>query len=128
MEFEFENKRVDTAVRIIGFIAAIVMMIYLIWFTPSHDEMYKRWLKEIANESFQGEVDMMYVDKGNHNAHWLIINRDSVRGYPAELEHRIEIGDSLIKKRNETILTVRKKNGKMIIWDYKNPSNVKESR
>jgi len=125
MEFEFENKRVGTVFRILGLMGFVVVVIIWIRFTPSRDEMNKQWLKQIADESFQGEVDTMYVDKGDHNAHWLIISRDSVRGYPAEWESRIGKGDTLIKKRNETTLTIRKKNGKVMVLDYTNMLKVK---
>lgn len=119
MEFEFSNKILEYALRIVGILAFASFIVFIVWFRPNADEMNRSFLKDVTNLSFQGKVDSMYQDKPNHNADMLILEHGGVYGFPREWKRYIEVGDSLSKKQNESILKIRKKNGKVIIIDYK---------
>src|SRR5471030_2419775 len=107
MEFEFSDKRLGYAFRIIGFFAFALFIVFMLWFRPSTDEINKSNLRDVSNLSFHGEIDSIYRDKQNHNTEMLILKHGEAMGFPGAWEQFIEVGDSLSKKQNELILKIR---------------------
>ena len=71
------------------------------------------------NESFVGNVDSLYRDKNNHNVKIGVLSNGYKYKIPPLWELRIEIGDSLSKRKGSLDLYIYKKKMELIILDYR---------
>ena len=70
-------------------------------------------------ENIDGVVDTLFNDNRNHNVRTAVLNNNQVFYILREWEPKIEVGDSLYKKKGSFFLEVHKKQGGKIVLDYK---------
>lgn len=91
-------------------------MLFSFIFCPSTKQMLTDMY---ASEHVSGVVDSMYNDENNHNVRTLVLTNKSLFQIEELWTYKIDIGDSLYKKRGSFRLEVFKKDGKEIVLNYK---------
>jgi len=116
IEVDKKTNRLLLVISIIILAPLIGLMYWKISHGLSGTEMI---LKEASDLSFNGKVDSTYRDEQNHNVKVVTLSNGYTYPLWADWESSIEVGDSLSKKASEFIVKVYKKDGKLIMLDYK---------
>ncbi|WP_128414791.1 hypothetical protein [Flavobacterium sp. Root186] len=110
--FKFSVKQLKIALN-------VGVAIFAIFFLSDHlytdKKRYNDGLKNIQEENFQGLVIDKGFEKYNHNAAMIYLNNDTKFSVFGQFWPKIMIGDSIVKKRGETIITVYRNNKKFIL-------------
>ncbi|TCN59977.1 hypothetical protein D0809_08610 [Flavobacterium circumlabens] len=106
------NKKVALNVAIILFVAFLFIRSF---FIETDQKVFEGGLKNIQEEQFQGIVADKKFEKFNHNASVIYLKNTTKVAIFGEFWSKIMIGDSLEKKRGETIITVYRNNEKFIL-------------
>ncbi len=116
--FEYE---IEPGLKRILLLAAVLILVplglVLHWQMVHNPRVDGSPLQDAADEAFFGKVDSIYTEELSHGTrvallHWYPYH------LPPDWESQIEIGDSLSKKKGELIVTLYKKNGRLVILDY----------
>lgn len=81
----------------------------------SREDRINTSLKNILDESYHGIVVFKDYDKNNHNNPTLYFKDKFQIGITGEFWSKIKGGDSLVKKKGETIITVYRNKEKFIL-------------
>lgn len=114
--FEFSNKQLKNFLNIIMAIFAIFLLVRSFVF-DSYENRINNFSKSIKEQSYHGVVIFKDYDKSNHNNPTLYFRDETQIGISGEFWSKIEKGDSLVKKKGETIITVYRNYEKFIL-DY----------
>jgi len=76
---------------------------------------YERSLKNIREQSFEGIVIDKGFEKFNHNASMIYLSNNRKFAVFGQFWAEIKIGDSLVKKKGETIITVYRNKEKLVL-------------
>jgi co-chaperonin GroES (HSP10) len=76
---------------------------------------YERSLKNIREQSFEGIVIDKGFEKFNHNASMIYLSNNRKFAVFGQFWAEIKIGDSLVKKKGETIITVYRNKEKFVL-------------
>lgn len=106
------NKKVVINVAIILFAFFLFMRSF---FIETDQKRFEGGLKNIQEEQYQGSVIDKKFEKFNHNASMIYLNNRTKVSIFGEFWSKIKIGDSLEKKRGETIITVYRNNEKFTL-------------
>ncbi len=107
------------AFTIIGSIVAISGMIYIATFKPDIKEFRKLILTDASAMTFNGRVDSVYREEQNHNEQVVRLANVYLYRIWADWEDKIEVGDSLAKKKKDLKVFVFKRSGKTDTLDYR---------
>ena len=112
--FEISIKQLKFVLNI-GTIMLALFLVYKFVVISSREQLLDDSLKNIKEESFQGFVIDKNYDKNNHNSPMIyLINKTKIAVF-GEFWSQIKIGDSLEKKKGETIITVYRNNMKFTL-------------
>lgn len=126
-EFELNIKQLKT---IASFLVGIFIAVIIIWeiFYNTDDKFYDNLLNSIRNQEYIGTVTKKYYDKENHNTPTLILkNGDKIYIYGI-IWGKIIIGDSIVKNKNETVLSVFRNEKKLIFDNKKIIDDIRKSK
>ncbi|MFH6994227.1 hypothetical protein [Flavobacterium sp. FlaQc-48] len=76
---------------------------------------YERSLKNIQEQSFEGIVIDKGFEKFNHNAAMIYLSNETKFSPFGQFWPKIKIGDSIVKKKGETVITVYRNNEKFML-------------
>lgn len=76
---------------------------------------YERSLKSIQEQSFEGIVIDKGFEKFNHNAAMIYLSNETKFSPFGQFWPKIKIGDSIVKKKGQTIITVYRNTEKIIL-------------
>lgn len=116
-----ENMRkIDKVIifSILGVLPACLILFFLwntIWGPSTKQVITETDLSENVN----GVVDSLFDDRANHNVRTAILKNHYVFQIESQWASKIEIGDSLNKKKGSFLLEVYKKGNKKLILDYR---------
>lgn len=119
MEKEFEISR---SVKIVLYCLAapglLIVMYFIIssMFGPGTQETIE---KNDLSENFNGRVDSIYTEVQNHNTTFALLSNRYKYPIFGDWISNIQIGDSLSKTKGSFNVEVFKKNGRVIILDYR---------
>ncbi|WP_091492006.1 hypothetical protein [Flavobacterium phragmitis] len=113
-DFEFSNIQVKKALNIGVGIFAVFLFIKT-FLIDTDKKRIDNSLKNIKEESFDGLVIDKGFDKFNHNASVIYFKDKTKVALFGQFWAQINIGDSLIKKKGETIITVYRNKEKFIL-------------
>lgn len=119
--FELSSKQLKIILNIVTTIFAIAF-IFKFLILNKDEELLEVSLKNIQEENFQGFVIDKDCDKDNHNSPTIYFKDQNKIAIFGEFWSKIKVGDSLVKKRGETIITVYR-NDKKFTLDNKNIIN-----
>jgi hypothetical protein len=71
------------------------------------------------SENVNGVVDTLFDNYRNHDIRTAIMKNNQIFQILPEWESKIEIGDSLYKKKGSFLLEVYKRSGKKVVLDYR---------
>jgi hypothetical protein len=112
--FEISIKQLKVVLNI-GTIMLAFFLIYKFVVISSREQLLDCSLKNISEENFQGFVIDKNYDKNNHNSPMIYLRNKTKIAVLGEFWSEIRIGDSLVKKKGETIITVYRNNVKFIL-------------
>jgi hypothetical protein len=112
--FEISIKQLKVILSI-GTIMLVIFLVYKFVVTSSGEQLLDVSLKNIRQENFQGFVIDKNYDKNNHNSPMIYLRNKTKIAVLGEFWSQIKIGDSLEKKKGETIITVYRNNLKFTL-------------
>jgi len=112
--FEISIKQLKVFLSI-GTIMLAFFLVYKFVVISSREQLLYDSLKNIREENFQGFVIDKNYDKNNHNSPMIYLRDKTKIAVFGEFWSQIKIGDSLEKKKGETIITVYRNNVKFIL-------------
>jgi len=101
-----------------GFVILLVIVFAIQYINTDENQFYKGMLKTEKQKSYQGVVNHKFIDYKNHAIRTVVINSVNV-SMNTEFYKKINIGDSLSKKKGDPIVWLYKKDGKILFFDYK---------
>lgn len=112
--FELSTKQLKA---ILTFVTIIFMIFfaYNFLFLDNKENLLEGSLKNIQEENFQGFVINKNYDKENHNSPMIYLKNETKIAVFGEFWSQIEIGDSIVKKKGETTITVYRNNKKFTL-------------
>ena len=99
-----------------GFLILLIIVLGFQYMNRSGD-FYDGVLATRKKKSYQGIVSRKFIDYENHAIRTIVINRAHIT-VNTEFYKRIDIGDSLSKKKGDYIVWLYKKNGKILFFDH----------
>lgn len=112
--FEVSNKQSKIILNI-GIIIFAIFLFVRSFIIDTDRKRYDDGLKNIQEENFQGYVVDKGFEKFNHNASMIYLSNKTKFAVFGEFWPQIKIGDSVVKKRGETVITVYRNNEKIIL-------------
>ena len=112
--FEISIKQLKVILSI-GTIILAIFLVYKFVFMSSREQLRDGSLRNIREENFQGFVIDKNYDKNNHNTPMIYLRNKTKIAVFGEFWSQIKIGDSLEKKKGETIITVYRNNMKFTL-------------
>jgi len=112
--FELSNKQLKYLLNIFIGIFALFLLVKFVVLDSGKDRINTS-LKNILDESYHGIVIFKDYDKNNHNNPTLYFKDKFQIGITGEFWSKIKRGDSLVKKKGETIITVYRNEEKFIL-------------
>lgn len=113
--FKFLFKNLNVLIILCG-VMAIGMSVFFYFFQKNNDQ-------EILNYAFKGRVDSVWYNHNNNDQDsitkpYVIIDGKSYHLFYRDWDfgYKIKRGDSMIKKKNTTIITLIKMNGRKIVY------------
>lgn len=106
------NKKIILNVAIILF---AVFLFIRSFFIETDQKIFEGGLKNIQEEQFQGVVIDKKFEKFNHNASMIYLNNNTKVAIFGEFWTKVNIGDSVVKKKGETFWTVYRNNQKFTL-------------
>lgn len=107
----------DKQLKILIFFCVSLFLIYIIYveFKRSNMNSSKDYLSSVINEEYQGIVSYKDYDKSNHNNPTLYFKDKKQVIINGDFWAQIKTGDSLVKRKGETIISVYRNNHKFIL-------------
>jgi hypothetical protein len=90
----------------IGTVIFVLFLIYKFLIVSTREKLLDDSLKNVREEIFQGYVIDKNYDKDNHNSPMIYLKNKTKIAVLGEFWAEIKIGDSLVKKRGETIIAI----------------------
>lgn len=112
--FEISIKQLKVILSV-GTISLAIFLVYKFVFMSSREQLLDGSLRNIREENFQGFVIDKNYDKNNHNSPMIYLRNKTKIAVFGEFWSQIKIGDSLEKKKGETIITVYRNNLKFLL-------------
>lgn len=106
------NKKIILNVVIILF---AVFLFIRSFFIETDQKIFEGGLKNIQDEQFHGVVIDKKFEKFNHNASMIYLNNNTKVAIFGEFWTKVNIGDSVVKKKGETFWTVYRNNQKFTL-------------
>nr|WP_294926418.1 hypothetical protein [uncultured Flavobacterium sp.] len=112
--FELSNMQLKYLLNIVIGIFALFLLVKFVILDSEKDRINIS-LKNILDESYHGIVVFKDYDKNNHNNPTLYLKDKFQISITGEFWSKIKRGDSLVKKKGETIITVYRNKEKFIL-------------
>lgn len=99
------------------FISILAISFFIYKTNKNEDNLHYNALCKVLNEEYSGTITTKDYDKTNHNSPVIFLKNDNQKIYVfSEIWIKIMIGDSVVKKKNNTYLSVFR-NGKNFTLD-----------
>lgn len=112
--FNFTDSQLKKALNVGVTIFAIFLLIRF-FLIDTDKKRLDDSLKNVKEESFEGYVTDKGYEKFNHNASVIYLKNNTRFAIFGEFWSQIKIGDSVVKKKGETIITVYRNREKFIL-------------
>ena len=103
--FEISIKQLKVILSI-GTIILAFFLVYKFVVISSREQLLDDSLRNIREENFQGFVIDKNYDKNNHNSPMIYLRNKTKIAVFGEFWSQIKVGDSIEKKKGETIISV----------------------
>jgi len=111
---ELSNKQLKNILNISISLFAVFLFVKS-FIIDTNRSKYERSLKNIREQSFEGIVIDKGFEKFNHNASMIYLSNNRKFAVFGQFWAEIKIGDSLVKKKGETIITVYRNKEKFVL-------------
>lgn len=111
---ELSNKQLKNILNISISLFAIFLFIKA-FFIDTDKKRFEESIKNIEEENFKGYVIDKGFEKFNHNASMIYLSNNRKFAVFGQFWAEIKIGDSLVKKKGETIITVYRNKEKFVL-------------
>lgn len=112
LEILKKNKKI-----ILNFTIALFALLLFIksFFIETDQKRFEGGLKNIKEQQFQGIIIDKKFEKFNHNASMIYLNNNTKVAIFGQFWSKVSIGDSVVKKKGETIWTIYRNNQKFTL-------------
>jgi len=111
---ELSDKQWKNILNVVTIVFAIFLFI-MAFFIDTDKKRFEESIKNIEEENFQGYVIDKGFEKFNHNASMTYLSNNRKFAVFGQFWAEIKIGDSLVKKKGETIITVYRNKEKLVL-------------
>ena len=101
-----------------GFLILLVIVLGVQYINTDENQRYEGLLFNFKEESYHGIVVNKFIDYENHASRIAILKNNQRAGFYESFYEKIDVGDSLSKKKGDPIVWLYKKNGKILFYDY----------
>jgi hypothetical protein len=110
---EINNKKLMKIVQFLLLFSVVVFLVKVFYF----DNLYfrDRVIESIKNEEYEGVIVNRYYDKKNHNTPMLVFSNFVEVPIYGQFYSQIKIGDSVVKKKNDTKIVIYRQNEVIIL-------------
>lgn len=124
--FELSTKQLKILLTICVF-CVLAYIVYTEIFRTKTTSTENDFLKYVKSEDYAGVVYYKDYDKNNHNNPTLYFKNKSQITINGEFWSKIKVGDSLVKKKGETIITIFRNREKITLDNKDILSNLKKN-
>ncbi|MFH7017630.1 hypothetical protein [Flavobacterium sp. FlaQc-47] len=111
---ELSDKHWKNILNIVTIVFAIFLFIKA-FFIDTDKKRFEESIKNIEEENFQGYVIGKGFERFNHNALMIYLSNNTKFAVFGQFWAEIKIGDSVVKKKGETIITVYRNKEKFVL-------------
>jgi hypothetical protein len=111
---ELSNKQLKNILNI-SILLFAVFLFARSFLIDTDKKRFEDSIRNIEEENFQGRVIGKGFEKFNHNASMIYLSNKMKFAVFGQFWTEIKIGDSVVKKKGETIITVYRNNEKLIL-------------
>ena len=102
-----------------GFLILLVIILGVQYINTDENQRYEGLLFNFKEESYHGIVVNKFIDYENHASRTVILKNNQRAGFYESFYEKIDVGDSLSKKKGDPIVWLYKKNGEILFFDHK---------
>lgn len=111
-------KNKENIFRLIALAILVVIVIFVANYLSVNEKFYKSILRDREKESYSGIVSEKYVDSSEHAAPMLKFKSSEVISLERNFWDEVEVGDSIVKIKDQAIITLYKDNKMKQVFDY----------
>ncbi len=101
-----------------GFLILLVIVLGVQYINTDENQRYEGLLFNFKEEKYSGIVVKKFIDYNNHTNLTIVLNNNRTATLYESFYKKIDVGDSLSKKKGDPIVWLYKKNGKILFYDY----------
>lgn len=123
-------KNKENIFRLIALTILIIVVIFIANYLTGNEAFYKRALNDRKNKSYSGVISEKYVDSSQHCTPMLRFTSNESVPLENSFWDEVEVGDSIVKIKDQAIITLYKDNKIKQIFDYNEYFNelIQESK
>lgn len=111
-------KNKENIFKLIVLALLMITAIFCINYLSVNDNFYNRMLEQRKEESFSGVITDKFIDKSEHSTPILKLNNSTEISLENVFWDQVEIGDSIVKKKDESYITLYHNNNVKQVFDY----------
>lgn len=108
----------ENILKLVLLTIGVVALIFASNYLTVNKNFYQRMMEERKERYYSGIVIEKYIDESDHSTPKLKLTNNSVISLENTFWNEVEIGDSIVKIKKQTFITLYKKNNEKIIFDY----------
>ena len=102
-----------------GFSILLIIVLSIQYINTDENQFYNGMLYTLKEENYSGIVIKKFINYDNHAIRTVILKNSQRVTFYDSFYKKINIGDSLSKKKGDPIVWLYKKNGRILFFDYK---------
>lgn len=110
-----EITKLDGQLKIVGTVLAVIVIIVLLIHNATSKSRFDTMLNDLLSKEYSGVVTAKYIDKENHNDPSIILSGHHKLSFYGQYWDKIQVGDSLVKKKGSGILEIYNQKGVNLI-------------
>lgn len=108
----------ENTIKLISLGVLVVVFIFVANYFSVNKNFYHRMLEQRKEEAYSGVILEKYIDESEHSTPMLKFTNKKVISLENIFWNQVDIGDSIIKRKNETHITLYKNDNSSIKFDY----------
>jgi hypothetical protein len=112
------SEKTEKILRLMAFAILVGVFIFIGNYLSGNEAFYKRVLKNREGESYSGVVAEKYVDSAQHGTPMLKLTSTNVVPLENYFWDQVEVGDSIVKIKDQAYITLYKDNKIKEVFDY----------
>lgn len=108
----------EKTIRLGVLLLLVVIIVFCANYFSVNRSFYQRMLEQRKKESYSGVVSEKYIDKSEHSTPMLKFTNNKVISLENSFWDLVEVGDSIVKIKNQVQIKVYRNNNVIQVFDY----------